>query len=78
MRSVLDGLNNGGILSMPLIDEDMMSPYCRCGKFLDVKDEASACVDEACTHYFANLDEWGRAVYIMIPENQNDSWYDFV
>jgi hypothetical protein len=78
MRSLLDGLHNGGLVSIRLVEEDMMSPFCQCGRFLDVTDEACACVDEVCTDHFANLDaDWNRAAYIMIPERQNDSWYEF-
>lgn len=75
MRSVLDGLNNGGLVPIKLVEEDMMSPFCVCGRFLDVVDEACACVGEVCSHYFANVDVWERSSYIMIPENHNGSWY---
>ena len=80
MRSLLDGLNNGGLISIPLVDRDMMSPFCQCGRFLEVTDEACACVDEVCNYveHFANLDSsWSRTAYIMIPEGHNESWYDF-
>ncbi|CZR64442.1 uncharacterized protein PAC_14340 [Phialocephala subalpina] len=75
MQAVLEGLENGGMLPIKLIEEDMIAPYCRCGRFLGVTDEACACVDEVCTHYFANVDVWSRASYIMIPEGENGSWY---
>lgn len=78
MRSLLDGLNNGGLISIPLVEDDMMNPFCQCGRFLDITDEACACVDEVCSDHFANLDsDWCRTTYIMIPENRNESWYDF-
>ncbi len=77
MRSLLEGLNNGGLISIPLVEKDMMSPFCQCGRFLDVTDEACACVDEVCTEHFANLDSaWSRTAYIMIPEGHNESWYE--
>jgi hypothetical protein len=75
LQAALDGLKNGGILPIRLIEEDMMAPFCRCGRFTDITDEACACVDEVCTYYFANVDVWSRATYIMIPEGQNMSWY---
>jgi hypothetical protein len=75
LSAVLDGLNNGGLLPIKLVEEDMMAPFCRCGRFTEVTDEACACVDEVCTHYFANVDVWSRASYIMIPEGKNMSWY---
>jgi hypothetical protein len=80
MRSLLDGLLNGGTISIPLVEDSMMAPFCECGRFFDVTDEACPCVDEVCnpdTDYFANLDVWSRSTYIMIPENYNESWYDF-
>lgn len=78
MRSLLDGLNNGGLITIPLVDGDMMSPFCQCGRFLEVTDEACVCVDEVCREHFANLDSsWSRTAYIMIPEGHNESWYDF-
>lgn len=75
LATVLDGLNNGGYLPIRLVEEDIMAPSCRCGRFIDVTDEACACADEVRTHYFANLDVWSRASYIMIPEGVNMSWY---
>jgi hypothetical protein len=78
MRALLEGLNNGGLISIPLVEEDMMNPFCQCGRFLDITDEACACVDEVCAHYFANIDsDWHRTTYIMIPEGHNESWYGF-
>jgi hypothetical protein len=75
LQAVLDGLNNGGLLPIKLVEEDMMAPFCRCGRFTGVTDEACACVDEVCKKYFANVDVWSRASYIMIPEGENMSWY---
>lgn len=77
MRSLLSGLENGGRITIPLVEENMMKEFCQCGRFLEVTDEACACVDEACNEYFSNLDVWNRTRYIMIPENSNDSWYGF-
>jgi len=80
MRSLLDGMKNGGLISIPLVDRDMMSPFCKCGRFLDVTDEACPCMDEVCDfgEHFANLDSaWNRTTYIMIPEGHNESWYEF-
>jgi hypothetical protein len=76
LQSVLDGLNNGGLLPIKLVEEDMMAPFCQCGRFLDITDEACACVDEVCEgDYFANVDVWSRSTYIMIPEGHNNFWY---
>jgi hypothetical protein len=76
LQSVLEGLNNGGLLPIKLVEEDMMAPFCQCGRFLDITDEACACVDEVYKgDYFANVDVWSRSTYIMIPEGRNNSWY---
>lgn len=75
MEALLGGLKNWGLLPIKFVEEDMMAPFCRCARFIDIKDEACACVDEVCTHYFANVDVWTRASYIMIPEGKNESWY---
>jgi hypothetical protein len=78
MRSLLEGLSNGGLISIGLVEKDMMAPFCQCGRFLDVSDEACPCVDEVCKKHFASLDsDWSRTTYIMIPEGLNESWYDF-
>jgi hypothetical protein len=43
-----------------------MSTFCKCGRFLDVTDDACACVNEVCDYVelFANLDStetsWGQ------------------
>ncbi|KAL3422710.1 hypothetical protein PVAG01_06866 [Phlyctema vagabunda] len=75
MGAVLDGLKSGGLISMPLLDDDMMNEFCPCGRFRGVLDEACACVYEACKHYFANLDDWNRTSYIVMPAGENYSWY---
>ncbi|KAF7927849.1 hypothetical protein BELL_0409g00010 [Botrytis elliptica] len=67
MLSLLDGIPLG-FVSLPLLDNDMLNPFCRCGRFIDVHDEACVCVDEACSHYFSNLEYWERSAYIVIPE----------
>ncbi|KAH6673207.1 hypothetical protein B0J14DRAFT_66218 [Halenospora varia] len=77
MRSLLNGLKNGGIISIRLVENDMMNSYCQCGRFLDIDDEACACVAEACSDYFCNLEDWDRSTYIHIPDGGNFSWYDF-
>ncbi|KAF7942804.1 uncharacterized protein EAE97_006258 [Botrytis byssoidea] len=68
MLSLLDGIPLG-FVSLSLLDNDMMNPFCRCGRFIDVLDEACVCVDEACSHYFSNMGDWERSAYIVIPES---------
>ncbi|TGO16089.1 hypothetical protein BTUL_0032g00520 [Botrytis tulipae] len=67
MRSLLDGIPLG-FVSLPLLDNDMMKLFCRCGRFINVHDEACVCVNEACSHYFSNMEDWERSAYIVIPE----------
>ncbi|KAG9228623.1 hypothetical protein BJ875DRAFT_526067, partial [Amylocarpus encephaloides] len=75
MLSLLDGLRNGGAISIPLVENDMISPYCQCGRFLNVDDEACACVAEACAYYFCNMEDWERSAYITLPEDGCE-WYE--
>lgn len=77
MLSILHGLRNGGIIPIPLVENDMMSPYCECGRFLEVDDEACVCVAEACADYFCNMEDWERSTYIILPVDGNEMWYDF-
>ncbi|THV53683.1 hypothetical protein BGAL_0044g00080 [Botrytis galanthina] len=74
MRSLLDGIPLG-FVSLPLLENDMMKPFCRCGRFINVHDEACVCVDEACSHYFSNLEDWERSAYIVIPEGA--TYYEY-
>ncbi len=46
----------------------MVALWFQLGTFEEVTNEACACVDEACRHYFANLDQWNRAS--QIPEGE--------
>ncbi|KAM3069979.1 hypothetical protein ACMFMG_003984 [Clarireedia jacksonii] len=73
MRSLVTSIPSG-FISMPLVDEDMMRKFCRCGRFLDAEDEACVCVDEACSYYFTNTEDWERSTYIYCPE-YFELWY---
>jgi hypothetical protein len=66
MHSLVTNIPSG-FVSMPLVDEDMMRKFCRCGRFLDALDESCVCVDEACSHYFTNTEDWERSTYIYCP-----------
>ncbi|KAF7959897.1 hypothetical protein EAE96_001500 [Botrytis aclada] len=68
MLSLLDGIPHG-FVSLPLLEKDMMKPFCRCGRFIRALDEACVCVDEACSHYFCNMEDWERSAYILILED---------
>ncbi|CAG8977660.1 hypothetical protein HYALB_00006610 [Hymenoscyphus albidus] len=77
MLSLLHGLKNGGIIPVTLVEDGMMAPYCECGRFLDVIDEACVCVAEACAHYFCNMEDWERSANIGLPVDSTGMWYDF-
>jgi hypothetical protein len=76
MDSLLGGLENGfGVSLLPLVENDMMKPLCRCGRFREACDEACVMVQEASAWYFSNTDVWKRATYIVIPEYRTELWY---
>lgn len=63
--ALLTALQTGGQISMPLLDQDMIKPHCRCGKtqgpFMPVLRERIA------NSYFSNMDVWDRTSFIAIP-----------
>ena len=69
MRSLADGLENGGRVTIPLVEINMMKPFCRCGKF-DGELPGCTLVDEACAWYFSNLEDWSRTTFITAPEDR--------
>ncbi|KAE9373954.1 hypothetical protein N431DRAFT_557867 [Stipitochalara longipes BDJ] len=76
MQSLLGGLENGfGVSLLPLIENGMMKPVCRCGRFREAHDEACVMVQESSAWYFSNTDIWKRATYIVIPEYRTELWY---
>lgn len=75
LKAVMDGLKNGGSLSIKLVEEDKMASFYRCSKFMEITNEAYASLNKVCTHYFANVDVWSRTSHIIIPEGHNMSWH---
>jgi hypothetical protein len=76
MHSLLDGLKIGsGISSLPLVEQKMMKPFCRCGRFNNVNDEACVRVEEACAYYFSNLEDWKRSTFIDAHIYRIEMWY---
>ncbi|KIX03560.1 uncharacterized protein Z518_07113 [Rhinocladiella mackenziei CBS 650.93] len=65
LDAVLAGLKTGEEISMPLFDNRMIKPYCRCGRpggsWKHVLRERIA------EYYFGNLDVWDRASFIGLP-----------
>ncbi|KUJ20815.1 uncharacterized protein LY89DRAFT_779513 [Mollisia scopiformis] len=67
MLSVLKSLETGAELSIKLVSKQMMKPACFCGTFAE--QNHSVCLqEEACAHYFSNLEDWSRSSFIEIPE----------
>jgi hypothetical protein len=67
MRSLVTSIPNG-LIFLPLVDEDMMREFCHCGRFLKAYNEDCVCVNEACSHYFTNTENWKRSTYISCPD----------
>lgn len=74
MASVLESLENGDELSIGLVSKSLMKPFCRCGIFRESDDPACLRVEEACTRYFSNLEDWGRSTFLYAPEGRTETW----
>ncbi|KAH8589002.1 hypothetical protein B0O99DRAFT_523979 [Bisporella sp. PMI_857] len=69
IRSVLKGLSEGsGTLNMPLVEDFMMSKFCKCGRFVKASDPGCVRVAEASAFYFSNLEDWKRSKFIPMPD----------
>lgn len=74
MKSALDSLQSGRGLSIGLVAKHMMKPSCACGVFEDAVDPACPGVEEACTHYFSNLEDWNRSNFLIAFEDRLYEW----
>lgn len=74
MASVLESLENGDKLSIGLVSKNMMKPCCRCGIIRDSDDPVCLRVEEACTHYFSNLEDWNRSTFLYAPDDRVGVW----
>lgn len=72
MKSVLESLEHGRVLSIGLVSKNMMQPFCRCGVFYGAIDPICVCVEEACRYYFSNLEDWSRSNFIYAPDDRWD------
>lgn len=71
MRDLLSGLNSGyGVSFIPLVDREMMQSVCHCGRFTHAMDWDCVTVQEACAHYFSNLEDWKRTTFIDMPQSR--------
>ncbi|KAI9891762.1 MAG: hypothetical protein M1814_002512 [Vezdaea aestivalis] len=68
MKQLLRSLDRGGGVSVPLTDEAMLAPLCKCGAPGTERPFHwnHLHVDDVCTHYFSNLEDWGRSTIIPI------------
>jgi hypothetical protein len=74
MQSVLESLEKGKELSIRLVSEGMMKPFCSCGIFCDSEDPACLRVEEACAYYFSNLENWSRTTYLHAFQDRTMIW----
>ena len=68
LGGLLGMVQSGDEVSMPLIDDGMMEPYCACGRFSGTWDIPSR--EDVAGHYFSNLadlDVWTRNSFIDVP-----------
>lgn len=63
MDALLESLDAGTRVSIKLVDEQMMQPYCACGEF--EADHTPARREHVAAHYFSNLEDWNRTTFIQ-------------
>lgn len=68
------GLIQGNKVTIPLLEEAMVKPYCKCGNFVE-KVPGCTVTDEACAFYFSNMEDWNRTTFITSPEDRVEWWY---
>ena len=73
MDTLNQALDGGGDIGIALVQQKMMKPFCRCGRFLKALP-ACARVDDVAVHYFLNFEDMSRTTYIHSPETRYDSW----
>ena len=69
LDALLASIQIGGKISMPLLDADMIQPYCRCGS--TSSRMPCALREDLAKYYFGNLDVWDRTSFITAPERCN-------
>ena len=74
MQSVLESLETGEGLSIRLVSEGMLKPFCNCGIFCGSEDPACIRVEEASSYYFSNLEDWNRTTYLAAFDHRTSFW----
>jgi hypothetical protein len=64
MHAVLRSLESKTRLSMPLLDNSMLKPFCACGGFNRRNTIAPLYQEDAAAFYFSNLEDWNRTTII--------------
>jgi hypothetical protein len=63
MEKLLRSLQLGDGISLGFLEQDMLEPYCRCGRFgWDTPDR-----EQTAKYYFGNLDDYTRLTAIPLP-----------
>ncbi|KAI1207805.1 uncharacterized protein F4807DRAFT_167323 [Annulohypoxylon truncatum] len=75
MRILLEGLESDDDTCLQMLvrgaeeaGENLLQNYSRCGLFYGAKNPMCALREEACTSYYANLDDWERTTFIQPME----------
>jgi hypothetical protein len=64
LHNLLRGLEKDDyLLSIGLIQKNLLKPICHCGRF-EEQYFIIASADDACVHYFSNMDDWHRTKFI--------------
>ena len=72
----MDRFENGTNWSqMPLTEQEMMKEYTRRGWFYKAMDPFCPHADEVCSHYFINLNVWGRCTFVEPTEYRLELWW---
>lgn len=68
MRAVLETLGSPELMDeLPFFKDSMLKRFCVCGRFEEARDELCPTVQEACEHYFSNMEDWSRSTFIKTP-----------
>jgi hypothetical protein len=71
MDSVLESLEKGQKISIGLVSNNMMKPFCSCGSFIESDERECVRVEEASAFYFSNLEDWKRTTFLPVYEEDD-------
>ena len=64
MYTLNQGLIDGGEVDVALLRNEMMKPFCECGRFANI---VVTIAEDVAAYYFANMDNWNRTTFINDP-----------